>query len=80
MAAGLAGYEETQEGLAVLAEYLVGGLSPARLRQLAGRVVAVHLMVTGASFADVHRRLVDAGFSRSGAFTIAMRGLSDRVG
>ena len=73
MAAGLAGYEETQEGLAVLAEYLVGGLSPARLRQLAGRVVAVHLMVTGASFADVHQRLVDAGFSRSGAFTIAAR-------
>ncbi len=30
-------------------------------------------MVTGASFVDVHRRLVDAGFSRSGAFTIATR-------
>ena len=73
MAAGLAGYEQTQEGLAVLAEYLVGGLSPSRLRQLAGRVVAIHLMVTGASFADVHHRLVDAGFSRSGAFTVAAR-------
>ncbi len=40
MAIGLAGYEETQEGLAVLAEFLVGGLSPHRLRQLAVRVVA----------------------------------------
>ena len=35
---GLAGYDETQEGLAVLAEYLVGGLSRSRLRTLAERV------------------------------------------
>lgn len=73
MAAGLAGYEETQEGLAVLAEYLVGGLSPFRLRQLAARVVAVHGVVAGRSFAEVHRDLVDAGFSASGAFTTTMR-------
>ena len=73
MATGLAGYDETQEGLAVLAEYLVGGLSPERLRQLAARVVAVHRMVAGASFADVHEHLLDAGFSRSGAFTITAR-------
>ena len=53
VAAGLAGYEQTQEGLAILAEYLVGGLSAERLRQLAGRVVAVHLMTTGASFPEV---------------------------
>ena len=32
---GLAGYEELQEGLAVLSEYLVGGLTRGRLRQLA---------------------------------------------
>jgi len=73
MAAGLAGYEQTQEGLAILAEYLVGGLSSERLRQLAGRVVAVHLMTTGASFPEVHQRLVGAGFSRTGAFTTTMR-------
>ncbi len=73
MAAGLARSEETQEGLAVLAEHLVGGLSPYRLRQLAGRVVAVHEMVTGRSFADVHQRLVGAGFSPSSAFTTTMR-------
>src|SRR5690606_5105905 len=63
MAAGLAGYEQTQEGLAVLAEHLVGGLTPFRLRQLAARVVAVHGMVTGLSFAEVHGDLVAAGFS-----------------
>ena len=28
---GLPGYDETQEGLAVLAEYLTGGLDPRRL-------------------------------------------------
>lgn len=45
MATGLAGYEETQEGLAVFAEFLVGGLSTFRLRQLAARVVAVDRMM-----------------------------------
>ena len=33
---GLAGYEEMQEGIAVLSEYLVDGLSVPRLRLLAG--------------------------------------------
>ncbi len=36
---GLAGYDGFQEGLAVLAEYLVGGLSRFRMRVLAARVV-----------------------------------------
>ena len=73
LAAGLAGYEETQEGLAILAEYLVGGLSPTRLRQLAARVVAVHHRIVGASFGDVHHHLVAAGLTPSGAFTTTMR-------
>jgi uncharacterized protein (TIGR02421 family) len=73
LASGLAGHEETQEGLAVLAEHLVGGLTPARLRQLASRVVAVHLMIEGAQFGDVHSALVDAGFSDGQAFTTTMR-------
>jgi uncharacterized protein (TIGR02421 family) len=73
MAAGLAGYEETQEGLALFAEYLAGGLSAARLRQVAARVVAVHRMVAGQSFVDVHGGLVDAGFPPSSAFTTTMR-------
>jgi len=71
---GLAGYEELQEGLAVLAEYLVGGLSRPRLRLLAARVVAVQRLVEGATFADVFRELVDAhGFAQRTAFNIAMR-------
>lgn len=73
LASGLAGHDETQEGLAVLAEHLVGGLTAGRLRQLAARVVAVHQMLEGASFAEVHRSLVEAAVPRNQAFTIAMR-------
>jgi uncharacterized protein (TIGR02421 family) len=70
---GLAGCDETQEGLAVLAEYLAGGLTARRLRQLAARVVAVHQMCTGESFPIVYRNLVETGVSRREAFTITMR-------
>ena len=72
--AGLAGYEELQEGLAVLAEYLVGGLTASRLRSLAARVVAVRSMVDGASFVDVYRLLHgDHHFESHHAFIIALR-------
>jgi uncharacterized protein (TIGR02421 family) len=54
---GLPGYDETQEGLAVLAEYLTGGLDPRRLRVLAGRVVAVGLMLDGAGLPDIFESL-----------------------
>ena len=73
LASGLAGHEETQEGLAVFAEYLVGGLTANRLRQLAARVVAVHQMIGGAEFADVHGGLVAADVPAEQAFTITMR-------
>jgi uncharacterized protein (TIGR02421 family) len=73
LASGLAGHEATQEGLAVLAEYLSGGLTARRLRQLAARVVAVHDMLDGAEFPQVHQRLVDVGVSAAQAFTITMR-------
>ena len=71
---GLAGYEELQEGLAVLAEYLVGGLSRPRIRLLAGRVIAAHCMITGASFIETFRTLHDGfGFNQRTAFTITIR-------
>jgi len=41
----------------VLSEYLVGGLSPARMRQLAARVVTVRQLTDGASFVDTFRVL-----------------------
>lgn len=70
---GLAGYDETQEGLAVLAEIGSGGLTPFRLRQLAARVVTVHRMTGGASFVEAWQGLVDAGFPEASAFTTTMR-------
>ncbi len=74
LATGLAGYEETQEGLAVAAEYMTGALSPSRVRVLAARVIAVRAMTDGATFIDCHRTLVQQfGFATSTAFTICMR-------
>ena len=90
---GLPNYDELQEGLAVLAEYLVGGLSRPRMRLLAARVVAVRRMVDGASFVDVFHELhtthempkrsafnVTARIFRSGGLTkdaVYLRGLVD---
>ncbi|MCE9625755.1 MAG: flavohemoglobin expression-modulating QEGLA motif protein, partial [Deltaproteobacteria bacterium] len=71
---GLAGYEELQEGLAVLAEYLVGGLSRPRVRLLAGRVLATKAMIDGADFMETFRMLTEEyGFEKKGAFTITLR-------
>jgi uncharacterized protein (TIGR02421 family) len=71
--AGLAGYDETQEGLALLAEQLVGGLTPNRLRHVAARVVAVDRMLKGERFRSVHETVTGAGFSPAAAFTTTMR-------
>ena len=70
----MAGYEELQEGLAVLAEYLSGGLDLSRLKLLAGRVIAVHAIIGGASFIDTFRLLTtEYNFHNFTAFTITMR-------
>lgn len=71
---GLAGYEGVQEGLGVFAEWAIGGLTRARLRLLAGRVVAVHAMTDGATFIDVFRLMQRThGFSAAGAFNLTTR-------
>jgi len=72
--AGLPGYEELQEGLAVLAEYLTGGLTGPRLRMLAARVLAASMITEGAGFTEVFRELDDRyGFSQKTAFNITLR-------
>lgn len=73
-ATGLAGYEGVQEGLGVFAEWAVGGLTRARLRLLAGRVIAVHAMQQGGGFIDCYRLLIkEHGFTDKTAFGIAAR-------
>lgn len=71
---GVPGYESLQEGLAVLSEYLVGGLTNARLRILAARVVSVKMMMDGASFRETFSLLVNKyNFSLKQSFNITMR-------
>ncbi|WP_353508495.1 tyrosine/phenylalanine carboxypeptidase domain-containing protein [Intrasporangium sp.] len=71
---GLPGYDETQEGLALLAEYLTGGLDPRRLRVLAGRVVAVEKLLDGAEFLDIFESLrTDHRIPTRTAWSIAIR-------
>jgi uncharacterized protein (TIGR02421 family) len=71
---GLPGYDETQEGLAVLAEYLSGGLDPGRLRVLAARVVAIGEMLDGAEFLEIFESLrTDHRIPTRTAWSIAIR-------
>lgn len=71
---GLAGYDELQEGLAVLAEYLADGLDASRMRVLAARVVAAHSVEQGAGFIDTFRILTqDHGVSAGTAFDVTER-------
>lgn len=74
LSTGLAGYDSLQEGLAVLSEYLVGGLSRPRLRLLAGRVVAARCLLDGATFIETYRALQqNHGFASRVAFTVTAR-------
>ena len=70
---GLAGYDELQEALGVLAEYLAGNLPPSRLRVLAYRVIAAQLRSDGADFTECVDRLEDLGASPAAAFNTTMR-------
>ncbi|CAH1000621.1 hypothetical protein LEM8419_01755 [Neolewinella maritima] len=54
---GTPGYEDLQEGLAVLSEWFVGGLTVERMRVLAARVVGIAHMLRGHGFADTFRLL-----------------------
>jgi uncharacterized protein (TIGR02421 family) len=74
LAVGLPGYDETQEGLAVLAEYLTGGLDRGRLRVLAARVVAVGMMLDGADFLEIFEALrTEYSIPTRTAWSIAIR-------
>ena len=71
---GLAGYEDLQEGLAVLAEWLVGGLTAARMRTLAARVLGADALLGGAGFVEAFRAVRDrARLSDRRAFGVVVR-------
>ncbi|GGH19772.1 hypothetical protein GCM10011418_24470 [Sphingobacterium alkalisoli] len=71
---GVPGYEQLQEGLAVFAEYLIGGLTNDRLRIIAGRVIAVRHMLMGHSFIETFSMLSEEyEFANQTAFQMTMR-------
>ena len=74
MRTGLPGYDEVQEGLAVLAEWMVGGLTAGRLRLLAARVLACAALSDGAEFLDTYRLIrSEAQVSAQMAFYATVR-------
>lgn len=74
MAIGLANYDPLQEGLAVMSEYLVGGLTPNRLRTIAGRVVAGVALLEGKNFQEIFHLLYgEHDFSADRAFNVTSR-------
>ncbi|HSJ66723.1 MAG TPA: tyrosine/phenylalanine carboxypeptidase domain-containing protein [Anditalea sp.] len=74
LSTGFADYEELQEGIAVLAEYLVGGLTGDRLRLLAARVVAGHTLTEGYNFEETFRELTEKyNLDKESAFQVTAR-------
>ena len=70
---GLAHYDELQEALGLVAEYLAGGLRPSRLRVIAARVIAAAHIGEDETFAKTFERLKEMGVSDGVAFTTTMR-------
>ena len=71
---GLPGNTYSQEGLAVLSEYLTGNLSLTRLKTLALRVIAVKMMVKNYDFSRTFKILrQDFNLGREEAFKITAR-------
>ena len=71
---GLPNYEETQEGLAVFAEYMSNNLTVKRLKELAYRVIAVDSLAKGYSFSTTFRLLHNQfDLDRETAFYISLR-------
>ena len=63
----------TQEGLAVLTEFLTRSTSLPRVRRLSDRVLAIQSAEDGASFLDVYRFFLERGYDEAGAFDCARR-------
>jgi len=71
---GLADYDPLQEGLAVMSEFMVDGLTANRLRILAGRVIAGEALMKGGNFQEIFRLLKRTyNFSAERAFNITSR-------
>lgn len=63
----------TQEGLAVLTEFITGSTSLPRVRRLCERTLAIHMAEEGGSFIDVYRFYLARGSDEHTAFECARR-------
>ena len=64
----------TQEGLAILAEYLSGNISMKRFKKLAYRVIVVDMLCSGADFIECFQFLVnDHHLDQDDAFSVVTR-------
>ncbi len=71
---GLADYLAFQEGMALVAEVVSGGLNRRRLRLLAGRVLAVHCLLAGLKFEETFDKLREEyGFPLRTLFELVSR-------
>lgn len=59
LAAGHPGTTNTQEGLAVFAEFITGSIDFDRMRRLADRVLAIQMAIDGADFLDVYQYFLE---------------------
>jgi uncharacterized protein (TIGR02421 family) len=73
LAIGHPGTTRTQEGLAVLSEFVSGTLELDRLRRLADRVLAVQMACDGADFLQVYRWFLERSASEEQAFESTRR-------
>jgi len=74
LSSGVPGYEELQEGIAVLTEYLTSALSVSRMQILAARVIAVESMIREQNFIRTFEELTDGyHFSPDKAFYVSTR-------
>ncbi len=71
---GLPGNTLTQEGLAILSEYMTGNMTLTRLKVLALRVIAVKMMIKDYDFSRTFKILMDDyGLNQNEAFKITAR-------
>ncbi len=71
---GLPGNTYTQEGLAILSEYMTGNMNLPRLKTLALRVIAVKMMINQYDFSHTFKTLMnDYGIDRDEAFRLTAR-------
>ncbi|WP_083917353.1 flavohemoglobin expression-modulating QEGLA motif protein [Thiomicrorhabdus arctica] len=71
---GLPGNTYTQEGLAILSEYMTGNMNLPRLKTLALRVIAVKMMINQYDFSHTFKTLMnDYGIARDEAFRLTAR-------